>query len=730
MDDPFALRFESGERAGDLIPILSSAGAWTIGRRPGNSLQILDASVSGKHVEFRVEGTSVVVKDLGSTNGTRVGGQRIIEAIVEHDSTVHIGNVRMTLLDTRLEAGAAKVPAVEPEAPARPPRDREGGAVAAKKVAASTMTKGEPKVEPAEAPDTGPGVAAVSAERLARSKSRSLVGLLVIVLLLIAGGVTWFLLHSESGQAARVRPVVAVPGNLLAAGYSFEEDDDGWRSDDRATGGFYETPGASYSGEVGVEADLVAGEWAAFGSTWIDTSAGRRLTVRAFARADGALDASLGIELGNRADEDRADEYDEESTGQRAPTPGPALAWAPVTEGAGWTELELQLDVPPGYDRTRVLLRGDAHNAGADSADNDGGAVAFDDVSLVSSGATAAPAVEIADIELWALGTPASQLLFKTLDALLVTGLTASVPIAPPESPTEGENGADAAGGGRRLGGLTLGAATATGTTVTVDGLPAGADVSLTLRAESVLAGASVATIGTGGTGGTGGYRTHGASFEREQVDSLLVSGGRDLVRIGFSDPVTVRGAGGRGGVELEVMLGRGRSFEVQLDFGEERKRAEDIAHEARKAHRNGDLGPTLELWAELLDGFPFESGLVAEAEATRGEVIRAGMLEVRSIRDEVERARFFQLADLFRQCRESAAAIAERYAPSEVEDAAYEVVAELDIELATLEQGSGADEIARLESIAAGLESAGSEKLAEQVRSYVAQRLRESEED
>jgi len=724
MDDSFALRFESGERKGDLIPILGASGSWTIGRRPGNSLQILDASVSGKHAEFRVEDGNVVVKDLGSTNGTRVGGQRVIEAIVGLGDPVHIGNVRLTLVDNRTDAQpgptsggapdgapAPKVPASVPPPPAS--SAREGGTVMARTVASGTVMNAGQTAKAATAglaPDTGPGVAAVSAERLARSKSRSLVGSIVIALLLVAGGATWYLLRSEGRQGARVRPVVAVPGNLLAAGYSFEADDDGWRSDDRATGGFFETPGARYSGEVGVEADLVAGEWAEFGSEWLGTSAGRTLTVRAWARGDGDLAAALGIELGSSASESGSEEDRDPSEAQPEPAPGPAFAWASVPEGSGWVELELGLNVPPGYDRARVVLRGDAFGDGT---------VAFDDVSLISTTGTPAPAAEIADIEVWALGLPVAQLLLNTLDAPLVTGLAASSPVLPPDGAE------DASGGARRPGAFTLapGEPGDTEIEVAIVGLPNSAAAVLALRAETVLANASIATIGEGG------YRTHGASFEREHVESLLIGGGRDLVRIGFFEHVAVRGAGRGDGVRIEVALGALRSFEIQLDFGEERKHAEDIAHEARKAERSGELGHTLELWAELLDGFPFESGLVGEAETTRGNLIRDGMLEVRGIREEVERARFFQLADLFRQCRERADAIAERYAPSEVEDAAYEVVADLDLELSALASDSGADEIIRLESIAAGLEAAGSEKLAQQVRSYVEQRLRESED-
>lgn len=50
----------------------------TIGRTPDNSLTLTDAQVSRHHAELRIERQVVTVTDLGSTNGTRIGGTRIL----------------------------------------------------------------------------------------------------------------------------------------------------------------------------------------------------------------------------------------------------------------------------------------------------------------------------------------------------------------------------------------------------------------------------------------------------------------------------------------------------------------------------------------------------------------------------------------------------------------------------------------------------------------------------
>ncbi|QDV23691.1 Putative cyclic-di-GMP phosphodiesterase AdrB [Aureliella helgolandensis] len=50
---------------------------FSIGRRPGCSLQLNYKTISGTHAELRLEGEQLWVSDLNSTNGTYVNGRRI-----------------------------------------------------------------------------------------------------------------------------------------------------------------------------------------------------------------------------------------------------------------------------------------------------------------------------------------------------------------------------------------------------------------------------------------------------------------------------------------------------------------------------------------------------------------------------------------------------------------------------------------------------------------------------
>jgi hypothetical protein len=61
----------SGER------IAMKGGVISVGRLPDSTIPINDANVSRRHAEFRSSGTSFVVADLGSTNGTKVNGTRV-----------------------------------------------------------------------------------------------------------------------------------------------------------------------------------------------------------------------------------------------------------------------------------------------------------------------------------------------------------------------------------------------------------------------------------------------------------------------------------------------------------------------------------------------------------------------------------------------------------------------------------------------------------------------------
>jgi pSer/pThr/pTyr-binding forkhead associated (FHA) protein len=70
----------------------------TLGRADDNMLVIVDESVSSHHGEISFDGSSWTLTDLGSTNGTKVGGARVDSAAIAVGSAFQIGNVDCVLV--------------------------------------------------------------------------------------------------------------------------------------------------------------------------------------------------------------------------------------------------------------------------------------------------------------------------------------------------------------------------------------------------------------------------------------------------------------------------------------------------------------------------------------------------------------------------------------------------------------------------------------------------------
>jgi hypothetical protein len=434
MQQRYALRFENGERRGETIPVTGTG--ITIGRKPGNSVQILDASVSGRHAELVIDASGVLVRDLGSTNGTRVGNERVSEQRLAHADTVVFGNVRMTFMDTNL----AEVPlSAEVKGELKPDL----------KEPTATVAGAEPAAD---------AVRTVSAEKVARSRKSSMVATLVLLLALVAAGVgAWFWLQGRAGggPVAQLKAVVPVDGNLIAEGYSFEGDETGWSADEGAPAAFAVDSAARRSGANGLQATLGAGEVALSRSGAVKVAQTRALTAHGWLRSDGDVAAALGIEFSTEGD-----------------SVARTTAWSASTApGGDFEALELTSAVPAGYDSARVVVIG--------RAGPQGGAADADDVSLVAGGNATAP-LALDEYQLFVLGNPATAAVLHKIDRALITALTvhsggSALQARPLElNVTARDNGFSIACG-------------------------EGAERTLTLQVESSLAQGGVASMGSGG---------------------------------------------------------------------------------------------------------------------------------------------------------------------------------------------------------------------------------------
>lgn len=93
----------------------------TVGRVSDNAFEIPEASVSSHHAEIILRGNDIVIRDLDSTNGTFINGEKITEAVLKPGQTLRFGMVEL-----RLDTGDTPPPAAKPASPpATAPRPKQ-----------------------------------------------------------------------------------------------------------------------------------------------------------------------------------------------------------------------------------------------------------------------------------------------------------------------------------------------------------------------------------------------------------------------------------------------------------------------------------------------------------------------------------------------------------------------------------------------------------------------------
>jgi pSer/pThr/pTyr-binding forkhead associated (FHA) protein len=74
----------------------------TIGRVEDNTFQIPEPSVSSHHCEVLLRGADVLVRDLNSTNGTFINGEKVSESVLLPGQVLRLGQIEI-----RLETGTS-----------------------------------------------------------------------------------------------------------------------------------------------------------------------------------------------------------------------------------------------------------------------------------------------------------------------------------------------------------------------------------------------------------------------------------------------------------------------------------------------------------------------------------------------------------------------------------------------------------------------------------------------
>jgi pSer/pThr/pTyr-binding forkhead associated (FHA) protein len=85
-----------------------------IGRAPECELVLKDNRVSRRHARLASRGGVLVLTDLGSTNGTRVNGNRVTEVVLGAGDRVQIGETSLVVQTAGADAEASAEPAARP----------------------------------------------------------------------------------------------------------------------------------------------------------------------------------------------------------------------------------------------------------------------------------------------------------------------------------------------------------------------------------------------------------------------------------------------------------------------------------------------------------------------------------------------------------------------------------------------------------------------------------------
>src|SRR5262252_4626739 len=97
------LRVVRGRDKGKVLDFGARRSA-VLGTDPDSDLVLTDDSVSFRHAELRAEEQGYLLRDLGSTNGTRMGGLRVGQVMIDAPSaTISLGETDLSFAMTAEE---------------------------------------------------------------------------------------------------------------------------------------------------------------------------------------------------------------------------------------------------------------------------------------------------------------------------------------------------------------------------------------------------------------------------------------------------------------------------------------------------------------------------------------------------------------------------------------------------------------------------------------------------
>ncbi|MBI4878206.1 MAG: FHA domain-containing protein [Planctomycetes bacterium] len=593
----YVLIFCRGERAGERVRFAGER--LTFGRRSSNTVVLKDAKVSGVHAELVLEQGRPVLKDLGSTNGTFLEGKRIDEIVLDHGDRVVMGESEFVLADAA--QGDPPLPAAEPD---------EG---------AHTLIN-------------VPTVRVV--QNVAGAERRGPLALVGLLLLLAAlGGAGWFYWHvRRASSEAPAAPAAA--GNLLGERWSFEISESApapgtaWDlgGGDASGAAFQLTTTAVRSGQQALLARPSGSEAVALLRDGMRVS-GRTLRISGYARTSDEAVAVLAAQFSSAADESYR-----------------VLVQVGSSAVADWRQISAELAPPAGATQLALVL----------VASGSSGEVVFDDLVVEEGGPGRATVASINQFEFERAGE--HLLVRRGADLLRMGALLLEVAEGGSARAADRflHNGALLLPGGAAAAYASAFATDARSASWRVEWQAPGATARLPI---TLLPALTEEPVGVVAGGRLEPYRD---SFEADAVTGLVLGKGTTRMRLAFEPEVQVEAARGAEVYQLVLRPAAERVVvRMQVDFVEEKTQATELAGKARAAQQAGRLGEALTILDRVTNEFPFDEGILAEADNRRKEIIRERERYAARLDAAVERARFLRSPAAYLEAEEDARAAA-----------------------------------------------------------------------
>jgi pSer/pThr/pTyr-binding forkhead associated (FHA) protein len=591
------------------IPIV---GTVSIGRAPGNTLVIDDTKASSKHCEVFVEGGVGMIRDLDSSNGTRVDGQKITETPLRQGAKIVIGKTAFIFKNPTLPDDMGESDMLESSA-------------------------------------LGADFAVVGK----RANRRSMVKMLSAFVLIggVMGGAVWV---SQNLGAETKSGIQSPSGNKTDVNYSFEDGADfdtppGWSANLEGEDSLRVAKGGK-SGTYRLTMTRVAGSPADSFSECTyakDISVGRGKAIRVTGqiRNDGT-DAVATLRIvwllakGNGPVEQSVTELVSDSGGWTkvdatfAP-PRDAIAKARISCALLGKEGEASFDdievyqvsrdgTPPRIDGARVGYDLDEHgrwrlNWGEQGGQIDqqvawqGAVIALNDSGVLT---TEQGVALIAGAAKGDAGLAVQGKLFEAASGKWYPFATA----------IRDDNG-------KLVLDITVGDAKSA---------PAFAGFTCLFRPLRVRQGVGIIDAA--------GYSAVAREFLRGDVEQLISGAPHNRVALRFTPPVQARVRDDNGTYRLSVVTARPAeggpitlSMSLQAEFEEERNTAEGAREEAKLAHRDGRLGVAHTKYDAIVDQYGPIRHVAGDAEVARKALDDQFAAEIKDLRRRHDEALFPQ---------------------------------------------------------------------------------------